>query len=510
MKNLKKQSLFYFGQEAFNEVWIFGLLFIYLKYKDCLMRIYGHFLKIHWILLLLFLILFSCGKNGIDDFQRDFTELRFGMFLHFGIRTFTGGRWGEANQDIHQFDPVHLDCGQWADAAVAANMKFGILTTKHHDGFCLWDSDYSEFDVAAIPWRDGKGDVVREYVDAFRSRGLAPCLYYSIWDNTEGIGNGPITEKHMEIIKGQLTEILSNYGEIKMLFIDGWSWKMGHVEVPYPQIRKLVKDIQPSCLLVDNTHLPCLFNNDLIHYEAGGDCPSDNTLPALLSQLINTHGGNGWFWDAEIPTANLVNVDSLKNDLDYLESRWCTFILNCPPNPDGLLDDNIVNRLNEVGEIWSSDPARPELPMQFPQIETFIVPVSATATSGDANKAIDGKNDRYYYSVWESSRDLPQSLTIDLGEEYHDLNILYYVPKYIPMVSPQKEGSIQSYKIHASLDGTDFMEIVQGEWNGDTKMKVVTFPPTHGRYIRLEVLSAVDGFAAVTEIAIGQSDHKKK
>lgn len=111
-------------------------------------------------------------------------------------------------------------------------MKFGILTTKHHDGFCLWDSDYSEFDVANIPWRDGKGDVVEEYVNAFRSHGLEPCLYYSIWDNTEGIGNGPITDAHMEIIEGQLTEILSDYGDISMLFIDGWSWKMGHVEVP--------------------------------------------------------------------------------------------------------------------------------------------------------------------------------------------------------------------------------------------------------------------------------------
>jgi len=388
-------------------------------------------------------------------------------------------------------------------------MKFGILTTKHHDGFCLWDSDYSEFDVANIPWRDGKGDVVEEYVNAFRSHGLEPCLYYSIWDNTEGIGNGPITDAHMEIIEGQLTEILSDYGDISMLFIDGWSWKMGHVEVPYPRIRELVKALQPNCLLIDNTHLPCLYNNDLIHYEAGGSCPSDNTLPALLSKLIYTGGGNSWFWDSKIPTANLMSAKSIQSNLNYLEPRWCTFILNCPPNDEGLLDDNIVERLQEVGQLWSPDLTRPELPDQDPQIETFILPVSASATSGDANHAIDGKNDRFDYSVWEFADDLPQSLTIDLGHVYEGVNILYYVPKYVPMVSPRKEGSIQSYRIEASLNGTEYAEIASGTWNGDAKMKVATFPPANVRYLRLEILSAVEGFAAVTEIAIGKGDPAK-
>jgi alpha-L-fucosidase len=442
-----------------------------------------------------------------EELQRAFTELRFGMFIHFGILTFTGGAWGEANQDVTAFNPANLDCGQWADAAVSANMTFGILTTKHHDGFCLWDSETTENDVASSPWKNGQGDVVREYVDAFRSRGLEPCLYYSVWDNTQGVGNGDITESHMQFIKGQMTELLSNYGPIKMLFIDGWSWKMGHRNVPYPEIRDLVKTLQPECLLVDNTHLPCLFNNDLIHYEAGGSCPTDNTLPALLSKLINTNGGNDWFWDSNIPSANLMSANTIVNsNLDYLEPRWCTFLLNCPPNPDGLLDENIVNRLTEVGERWSPDPSRPVLPAQAPQIENFILPVSASATSGNAFHAIDAVNDRYYYSVWESTAGLPQSITLDMGEEIPDVCILYYVPKYIPMVDPQEEGSIRSYTIYKSINNVDFTEITSGEWNGDTQMKVVTWTPTNARYIRLEILSAVDDFAAITELAIGRGE----
>jgi alpha-L-fucosidase len=460
--------------------------------------------------IILFFILFVpfCTKNmeyDTEALQGQFTDLRFGMFLHFGIRTFTGGAWGEANQDITRFEPGNLDCGQWADAAVSAHMKCGILTTKHHDGFCLWNSDFTDYDVGSVPWRQGEGDVVMEYVNAFRSRGLEPCLYYSIWDNTAGIGNGPVTEAQMEIIEGQLTEILSNYGEIKMLFIDGWSWKMGHVEVPYPRIRELVKSLQPRCLLIDNTHLPCLYDNDLIHYEAGGECPSDNTLPALLSRLIYTEGGNSWFWAPDIPVAELLTAASIQSDLEYLEARWCTYILNCPPNTDGLLDTSIVLRLAEAGEIWSPDLSRPPLPRQQPQIKTFITPAAAVATSGIAANAIDGKNDRFYYSVWKSSDDLPQSLTLDLGG-VHNINMVYIVPNYIPVVKPLEQGSIQSYRLYASRGGIEFTMIDEGEWAGDTKMKVAVFESTEARFIRLEVLSAVDDFAAVTEIAVGRSD----
>src|SRR5205823_2362348 len=114
----------------------------------------------------------------LEDLQRSFVELRFGMFLHFGILTYTGS-WAQPNLDITMFNPTQLDPNQWADAAVSAGMKFGVLTTHHHDGFALWDSQVSTFDVGSIPWMDGKGDVVRAYVDAFRGHGLLPGLYYS-------------------------------------------------------------------------------------------------------------------------------------------------------------------------------------------------------------------------------------------------------------------------------------------------------------------------------------------
>jgi alpha-L-fucosidase len=460
------------------------------------------------IIVSLSLLSLNCSlthHQTTEDLQRAFVEMRFGAFIHFGIRTFTGGQWGKANQDVTKFNPANLDCNQWAAAFTAAKMHYAILTTKHHDGFCLWDSKYTENDVASSPWKNGQGDMVREFVDAFRAHGLEPMLYYSVWDNTKGIGNSTITADDLEFIKGQITELLTNYGPIKMLFIDGWSWKMGHKSVPYDQIRKLVKELQPGCLLVDNTHLRCLYDNDLVHYESGSAYPSNNTLPAIFSLLINNNSGNGWFWDNRVPTAELLSVNQIVNDnLKILELQWCSFILNCPPNPDGRIDDNIVARLAEVGQTWSPDPTRPPLPAQAPQIECPITPASAQATSGDAAYAIDGLNDRYYYSVWQTTTPLPQFITIDLGQEYDDVSILYYVPKYQPYINPLTEGSIKKYKVSLSTDNRNFSEVAGGEWNGDITMKVVTFPPSRARYLQLEAVTAVDDFAAATEIAIGR------
>ena len=177
--------------------------------------------------------------KDFEQLQREFVDLRFGMFIHFGIRTYKGA-WSAKNLPIEMFNPTELDCGQWADAAKAAGMTFGVLTCKHHDGFSLWDTSMNDFDVASIPWRNGKGDVVREFVDAFRSRGLIAGLYYSVWDNTEGVGNGKVTRKDIDYVKQELKELLTNYGPINVMIVDGYSWKMGHKEIPYGEIREYV------------------------------------------------------------------------------------------------------------------------------------------------------------------------------------------------------------------------------------------------------------------------------
>ena len=455
----------------------------------------------------LMLVILTAGilhAQSTEELQRRFVGMRFGIFVHFGIMTFTGAAWATPNQDVAQFSPDSLDCGQWADAAAAAGMKFGILTAKHHDGFCLWNSRFTENDVAATGWRNGKGDVVREFVDAFRSRGLQPCLYYSVWDNTAGIGNGPVTCNDLNVIEGQLTELLTSYGKIPLLFIDGWSWKMGHRKVPYDTLRALVKRLQPECLLVDNTHLRCLYDNDLVHYEDGSPFPLHNTLPALFSLKVNRDGGNDWFWDPAVPSARLLRAEEIADTISRLEPQWCSFVLNCPPNRKGKLDDRIVALLKNVGQTWTPDISRPPLPPQPPHIDVPVTPADAYATDGDAAPAIDGLNDRFTYTVWRTTASLPQSITIDLGRPYEDIGILSCVPAYQPYIDPRTEGSITSCVILTSRDGGRFDSVAVGKWRGDTSMKTVLFGPVPARFVRLVVRDAVGGFAAATEISIGR------
>ena len=425
------------------------------------------------------------------------------MFIHFGILTYTG-TWSQPNLDITQFNPTGLDPGQWAAAAKSAGMKFGVLTTRHHDGFALWPSAASAFNVGHIPWQGGTGDVVRQYVDAFRAAGLLPGLYYSIWDNTEGVGNGTVTAAQMTYLTTQLTELLSNYGPIPLLVLDGWSWRMGHHAVPFQQIHDLVKGLQPDILIVDHNGLQSPVDEDLVMFEEpkGAFAPASNPWAAAQGNKINATGGNDWFWAPNI--GGLMSVSSIVNDhLDVLGPRFTDFILNCPPNRQGLLDSSIVDLLAQVGQAFVPGPAA-VLPDQGIQNDHPYTPASATATSGTASYAIDGLNDYGSYTVWQSSAGLPQSITLDLGEVKPDVGFLGYLPPYQNAThGPVMTGTITSYAISVSTDGASFTQVSTGTWPANGQLQPAAFGPVPGRYVRLDALDAAGGVAGATEITVG-------
>ena len=168
----------------------------------------------------------SCGVNmggqvlsSLHDLQQQFVDLRFGMFIHFNIPTFMNQDWADPDASPSLFNPTRLDCSQWAQAAKSAHMSYGCLTTKHHSGFCIWNTKTTDYNVMNSPL---KRDVVKEFADAFRAQGLKVCLYYSILDTHHKLRPGLITRQHVEMIKAQLTELLTHYGEITALIIDGW------------------------------------------------------------------------------------------------------------------------------------------------------------------------------------------------------------------------------------------------------------------------------------------------
>ncbi|GAA2570933.1 hypothetical protein GCM10010304_06620 [Streptomyces roseoviolaceus] len=442
-------------------------------------------------------------------------DMRFGMFNHFSLGTFTNQEWAEPNQSPILFAPPSVNCAQWADAAVAAKMSYGILTTKHHDGFALWPSAYGTQNVANSSY---KRDVVQAYCDAFRAKGLKVGFYYSIWDRTFGVEawerrhkvtglevTDAIKPDHMTFVLGQIRELLTNYGTIDMFMTDGYAWQMGQQAVSYQRIRSLVKQLQPDCVMIDIGGLSEPFLSDAIFFEEplGVTAPAGNTYAGMQGQTIS----NGWFWHPSTPTEGLMSKTAILSHLADLEPKYTSFILNCPPNRNGLLDTNIVNRLAEVGAAWSPNTSRPPLPAQLLRAEHPVTPVSAYATGFHTGEgplhAIDGLSDVRYESCWSTwSLPLPQSITIDLGGVWSNVSTLEYLPKQWNRTD-STDGDITSYTILTSTDGVTFTQVATGTWAGNRKTKLVEWPNRNVGFIRIQVDAATGDYANISGIRIG-------
>ncbi|MEU9669206.1 alpha-L-fucosidase [Streptomyces bobili] len=442
-------------------------------------------------------------------------DMRFGMFNHFSLGTFTNQEWAEPNQSPTLFAPPSVNCAQWADAAVAAKMSYGILTTKHHDGFALWPSAYGTQNVANSSF---KHDVVQAYCDAFRAKGLKVGFYYSIWDRTFGVEawesrhkvtgleiTDAIQPGDMTFMLGQITELLTNYGTIDMFMTDGYAWQMGQQAVSYQRIRSLVKQLQPDCVMIDIGGLTEPFLSDAIFFEEplGITAPTGNTYAGMQGQTIS----NGWFWHPSTPTEGLMSKAAILSHLTDLEPKYTSFILNCPPNRNGLLDTNVVNRLAEVGAAWSPNTSRPPLPTQPLRAEYPVTPVNAYATAfhtgeGPLN-AIDGLSDVRYETCWSTyGLALPQSITIDLGGVWSNVSTLEYLPKQWNRTN-STDGDIISYTIHTSADGVTFTQVATGTWAGNGKYKLVEWPNRNVGFVRIQVNAATGGYANIGGVRIG-------
>jgi alpha-L-fucosidase len=442
-------------------------------------------------------------------------DMRFGMFNHFSLGTFTDQEWAEPNQSPTLFAPPSVNCAQWADAAVAAKMSYGILTTKHHEGFALWPSAHGTQNVANSSY---KHDVVQAYCDAFRAKGLKVGLYFSIWDRTFGVEawesrhkvtglqiTDAIQPSHMTYVLGQITELLTNYGTIDMFMTDGYAWQMGQQAISYQRIRSLVKELQPDCVMLDIGSLPEPFLSDAVFFEepAGVTAPAGNTYAGMQGQTIS----NGWFWHPSTPTESLMSKDAILSHLADLEPKYTSFILNCPPNRNGLLDTNVINRLAEVGVAWSPNTSRPPLPTQLLRAEHPVTPVNAYATGFHTGEgpfnAIDGLSDVRYESCWSTwSLPLPQSITIDLGGVWSNVSTLEYLPKQWNR-NNSTDGDITSYTILTSTDGITFTQVATGTWAGNKKTKVVEWPNRNVGFVRIQVKAATGGYANIGGVRIG-------
>ena len=171
-------------------------------------------------------------------------------FAHFGINTFMDQEWGNGTESPARFNPTDFDARQWVSVIKEAGMKMLILTAKHHDGFCLWPSKYTEHSVKSSPWKGGRGDVVGEVAQACRAGGIKFGIYLSPWDRHEPTyGDSPVYNEHF---RNQLRELLTNYGEISEVWFDGANGEgpNGKRQIyDWPSYYKVVRELQPHAVI---------------------------------------------------------------------------------------------------------------------------------------------------------------------------------------------------------------------------------------------------------------------
>jgi len=295
--------------------------------------------------------------GSLAELQLEFVNTRYQAYFHYNMCTFKNlnseehhGR-SRGTEPVEMWAPTGLDCFQWAEMCKDARMEGGWLTTKHHGGFCLWDSQYTDYDVASS---EVKTDVVREFVDAFREAGLKVGMYYSILDYHHGIENGSTTREEIEFLKNQIRELLSNYGPVDYINFDGWStWPTtpDFDDVPYGEIYELVKSIQPECLIISHTYESNLAHAEVPFADAAGRAypyHPDYMRPTAASDLIQID----WWWDDNNDMRVEKSVDYILSQLNSYNSHNSVYILNVSPNPAGRIDEDAIERLKEVAAAW--------------------------------------------------------------------------------------------------------------------------------------------------------------
>lgn len=293
--------------------------------------------------------------------QLDFLDWELGAFFHFGIRTFYEGHkdWDMKEMPLSGFEPTALDCEQWIRTVKEAGANYAILVCKHHDGFANWPSEYTEYSVKNTPWKDGKGDVVRDFTDACRKYDVKVGLYYS----PAQFGSVKMNPKEYDdYFINQISELLTDYGKVDYLWFDG----CGSENHKYDESRiiRAIRTLQPQ-ILIFNMWDP---DTRWVGNESGiVPMPNRNTVDCLSFSVQTDRKDalkekrflpgecdcrirlKNWFYsDSDLHT--LKGVDELMGLYCLSVGRGANLLLNIGPDRRGLLPDEDTKRVLEFGE----------------------------------------------------------------------------------------------------------------------------------------------------------------
>ena len=323
--------------------------------------------------------------------QLEWQRMELTAFLHFGVNTFTGREWGDGTEDPAIFNPTSLDCEQWVRTLKESGFKMAIITAKHHDGFCLWPTKTTRHSVASSSWKDGKGDVVRELRDACKKYGIKFGVYLSPWDrNASCYGDSPA---YNQFFIEQLTELLTNYGEVHEVWFDGANGEgpNGKKQIyDWDAILRTIRRLQPkavTAIMGDDVRwvgnekgigretewsatalTPGIYprsgeqNKELGIFGKAKDL-GGRDIVARATELfwypseVDVSIRPGWFYHADQDK----QVKSLNHLTDiYFKSVGynSVLLLNIPPDLRGLINENDVQRLKEFSSYLKKTFAR--------------------------------------------------------------------------------------------------------------------------------------------------------
>lgn len=358
----------------------------------------------------------------------------YGMFIHFGINTFHETEWSDGTLPVESYNPKSLDVDSWIKTAKEAGFRHVVLITKHHDGFCLWPSQFTEYSVAHSPV---KTDIVDEVAKACKKYDVKLGLYYSLWDRREPTHQDKENpQRYIDFMKAQLGELLTNYGPICEVWFDG-AWAKDAKDWDIPGLYQLIKELQPNCAVTVNHTIgigqdarpigqPDGFQkNDIIRF-----WPVD--FRTKDPNIVRADDPKLYSWQGELkylPFEHTICLSSRANwfqkrgsipprPLDELEELfyWCTgnnnaLLLNVPPDENGQLRTEDVEAVLALADRLGIRGGNAPLPKRGPNLATSaqVMPAEA-ATAVDASW-ISG----WAVTKWSTTMTLlwPNSVAID-------------------------------------------------------------------------------------------------
>lgn len=436
--------------------------------------------------------------------------MEYYAFVHFSLNTYTDQAWGFGDEDVNLFNPTELDCRQWARICKEAGMKGIIITAKHHCGFCLWPSEYTEYSVKNAPWHDGKGDVVRELADACREYGLKLGIYLSPWDRNHPDYGKP---EYITYFRNQLTELLTDYGPIFEVWFDGANGGSGYyggasenrridrrTYYDWTNTYALIRKLQPEIVIwndggdrgdlrwvgteagaVGETNWSLLNAKGevewaMLHY---GLEDGDSWVPAEVNTSIRPE----WFYhpgeDAKVKT-----IPQLMDIYYQSIGRNATLLLNFPIMPNGLIHENdekaVLGFAHTVREAFADNLAL--------NVKAEASNVRGKTRKYSADRALDDRPD----TSWATDDDVREAtLTLEFGEPATFNRFL--VQEYIRLGQ-----RVKAFTIEAFADGK-WKEVASATTIG--YRRILRFPTINATRLRLRITGS-KGCPVISNIGI--------